>query len=299
MEVQYEDPADSRPKPLLGFKKTSLTPPILLACRESFQVAREHYTPAFSTLGCIAETYFNFDLDILFIDSESFFRRTRSFTVGLGQVPSKDLRKVKNLAVTPPAPLYEMDWEEWVNDVLGTFGNVRHLSVVAKPFDPLLSPAIDQPGTVLVFKRFAEIKPATYLESDGSTRFFEDVVYDFGVFSYSSLEIARRRWDKRIERRRQRGRDKGQSCWKIPEIDYMVVLTSAKSSELEQSLEGISDGSEDDSYTPDLQQEVYGLTDCDSDDTDSTTRESDSDEDDDDGNNAESSGLDSDPDSEI
>jgi hypothetical protein len=50
-----------------GFKSES-TIPLLYVCRESYGVASKLYSPAFGTESARPQTYFNFDLDTLYLD---------------------------------------------------------------------------------------------------------------------------------------------------------------------------------------------------------------------------------------
>lgn len=97
-------PYQERPQKLYGYYSES-TPGVLLACKESFEVASKVYSPAFASLGALPQTYFNFDLDTLYLDANSL-KNSLQDTFNLEwllplqeDLSLVDLRKVRNLAI--------------------------------------------------------------------------------------------------------------------------------------------------------------------------------------------------------
>jgi hypothetical protein len=69
----YSDYLLGVPDFLHAFRANQATPVVLSACRESNAVASHFYTRAFSSLGAIAETYFDFRNDVLYISTLILF----------------------------------------------------------------------------------------------------------------------------------------------------------------------------------------------------------------------------------
>jgi 2EXR family len=112
-EDTFEDPDQEfdigdgmdRPMKLWGFSSECPTPAVLLACRESRDVALKDYQPLFSSLGALPQVYFDPLRDTLFIDHETFMgdydglpRLIRTFLL------PNDLSVVRKLAVEGLGP---------------------------------------------------------------------------------------------------------------------------------------------------------------------------------------------------
>lgn len=61
-----------REEPIVGIESPCCIPNVLLACRESWKIASRYYHRAFASKGTFAQTYFNFDRDILYIRHLNF-----------------------------------------------------------------------------------------------------------------------------------------------------------------------------------------------------------------------------------
>jgi hypothetical protein len=74
---------NERPNRLKGFWSESETPAVLLVCKESFTVASRFYTRAFGRTGALAQTYFDFHRDTLYVDDD-FVPWTKLKVLSLG-----------------------------------------------------------------------------------------------------------------------------------------------------------------------------------------------------------------------
>ena len=132
-----------------GIKSDCTTPTILFACRESFQVASQFYSPAFSCrvgrFKSIPQTYFDFRRDTLYIDNRIYERQFTDagiFEIGLQALWNRqELAKVQNLALG--ANVYDLrdgdddgdddgDLASWLAKTLGYFSKVKNLTIVVE-----------------------------------------------------------------------------------------------------------------------------------------------------------------------
>lgn len=130
------------------------TPAILLACKESYNVASKLYQRTFACRGSIPETYFNFETDTLCLDWYTFKMYFAGFTTGFsndaaglqawycfGPNDLKDLSKVERLAVRtnsrehPELLWYAEDIEEDIANLMRVFQGVKVLSIIAPSFE--------------------------------------------------------------------------------------------------------------------------------------------------------------------
>jgi hypothetical protein len=102
-----------------------------LACRESFSVASKFYTRSFSSFGALPQVYFNFQLDTLHIDDDSFceYFDDEIFEGILDYMCPDELAKIENLSLSERI-LQCFDQEEYLCDILSRLGNVRNLFLV-------------------------------------------------------------------------------------------------------------------------------------------------------------------------
>ena len=127
---------DEGPDPVETFRTRSI-PPLFSVCRESYSVAIEKiYTKSFASDYALPATWFNFELDILYLDRQ----RTSEYNDD-GEIIdvfsnfddtdiSADIKKVQNLAMYIPQALVEFPAGELINETLSHFGNVRDLVLV-------------------------------------------------------------------------------------------------------------------------------------------------------------------------
>jgi len=119
------------PYPPWGLRTRSI-PPLFSVCRESYLVAKEKiYTKSFGTEYRIPTTWFNFELDTLYLDWGYYVNSDGD--VNFDFFPEdfgEDVKKVQNLAIHSGEYPGGILTSEWINAVLGYFGNVRNLTLV-------------------------------------------------------------------------------------------------------------------------------------------------------------------------
>jgi hypothetical protein len=115
-------------------------------------VAKEKiYTKSFGTDYGFPTTWFNFELDTLYLDWGYHLNSNgdvifKFFLEDFGE----DVKKVQNLAIHSgeyPAGILA---SEWINAVLGYFGNVRNLTMVSPQYE-------DDDGADLVFLEWSDV----------------------------------------------------------------------------------------------------------------------------------------------
>ncbi|KAH7370816.1 hypothetical protein BKA65DRAFT_590081 [Rhexocercosporidium sp. MPI-PUGE-AT-0058] len=118
----------------MGFDTDVPIPGLLLACRESFQVASKVYTKSFSALGSIAQTYFNFKADTLYLDIHTEAPTAKSILQDvLPYMCQDELAKVENLAVNRNLVTETMSGcENYFACILYFFRNVKTVYLVSE-----------------------------------------------------------------------------------------------------------------------------------------------------------------------
>lgn len=111
---------------------------MLFACRESYCVASKVYSPCFSSLGALHQTFFNYELDTLYLDADSFpeDRLYLHFYQGLERLLEDECAKFQNLAFHinlfhwygPGVNLYNRVSDLWA--LLAFFGNVKEVLIL-------------------------------------------------------------------------------------------------------------------------------------------------------------------------
>ncbi|KAK0122406.1 hypothetical protein ONS95_010645 [Cadophora gregata] len=119
---------------MMGFDTDVPTPSLLLACRESYQVASKVYTKSFSALGSIAQTYFNFKTDTLYLDVQTETPTTESILQDvLPYMCQDELAEVENLAVNRNLLTETMgSYENYLACILYYFKNVKTVYLVSE-----------------------------------------------------------------------------------------------------------------------------------------------------------------------
>lgn len=128
---------------LWSFKPYCPAPALLFINEESISVARKHYQLAFScenesNIDCSeagsAQTWFDFERDILYLSPSSFSDKWSPVGTGRGlnDMPDSDLRQVKHLALATSWNAGEEDYamEAWVAEILGVLGGVENLYII-------------------------------------------------------------------------------------------------------------------------------------------------------------------------
>ncbi|KAH6717666.1 hypothetical protein BKA61DRAFT_716019 [Leptodontidium sp. MPI-SDFR-AT-0119] len=118
----------------MGFDTDVPIPALLLACRESFHAASKVYTKSFSALGSIAQTYFNFKTDTLYLDIHTEAPTAESILQDvLPYMCLDELAKVERLAVNRNLLTETMgSYENYFACILYFFRNVKTVYLVSE-----------------------------------------------------------------------------------------------------------------------------------------------------------------------
>jgi len=121
---------NSGPRELFGFTSPCTPPALLSVCRESYCVATRYYKRSFGTASSFPETWFDFDLDTLYLDMGVFEQGRRYNPSHL----SCDAWLVKNLAVFSRPFLFNRtrSWESYLAAVISSFPRVKGFVHVAR-----------------------------------------------------------------------------------------------------------------------------------------------------------------------
>jgi hypothetical protein len=130
LDARIEDIRE-RFQPLTGLCSDCPIPSLLLACRESFSVASKVYTRSFSSLGAVAQIYFNFELDTLHIDEDSYceYFCDDVFDGILDYICPDELAKIENLSLHESV-VEGFDQEGYLCDIVSRLGNVQNVYIV-------------------------------------------------------------------------------------------------------------------------------------------------------------------------
>lgn len=152
--------------PMTGFLSELPIPPIVLACKESHEVASRFYTACFSSMGSFAQTYFSFEHDTLLLDEDTYSDclDEDKFDLLLPCFCKDELAKVQNLAVS--ASMVEEGFtahrESLICDVLAVFGNVTSFTLVNYDYTPMYGGALVDPVNI-VFVDHEDFRRELYL----------------------------------------------------------------------------------------------------------------------------------------
>lgn len=118
----------------MGFDTDVPIPGLLLACRESYQVASKVYTKSFSALGSIAQTYFNFKTDTLYLDIHTEAPTAESILQDvLPYMCQDELASVEKLAINRNLLTETMgSYENYLACILYYFKNVKTVFMVSE-----------------------------------------------------------------------------------------------------------------------------------------------------------------------
>lgn len=118
---------------MMGFDTGVPIPSLLLACHESFRVASKVYTKSFSALGSIAQTYFNFELDTLYLDLRTEAAGVEAIVQDvLPYMCQDELAKVEKLAINRDLLTETMgSFENYLACILFFFSNVKTVYLIS------------------------------------------------------------------------------------------------------------------------------------------------------------------------
>jgi len=128
---------------LAGVVSNSI-PPLLLACREAFDIATQHYERIFTCFGAFPQTYFNFQLDTLYIRYDTFDIHRKQDMDGIlesvnglfGIQDVENFRKVEKLAVLldPITANDPINFYRWWDEFQICFAGIKDLYLVVQHF---------------------------------------------------------------------------------------------------------------------------------------------------------------------
>jgi len=130
--IYFKRPDLGPGKPCQGFFSPCPAPQLLFVCKESFEVMEHFYERTFGSESAFPETWFNFDVDTLYVDWGGVETGGISFRPeDFGDVAAK----VKHLAVLHTGPNYirrGLTHEQWLSYILFEFCNLHTLTLVHK-----------------------------------------------------------------------------------------------------------------------------------------------------------------------
>jgi len=127
------------PETLWGFRTKSPAPVVLFVCRESHEVGAKVYTRCFPSLGGCPTIWFNYQLDTLYLNLDSFSERivipdgARMSVNGLDHFNPEELAKVENLCFyLENLGSAAKNYGRWLACLLGSFGGVKSFHAITK-----------------------------------------------------------------------------------------------------------------------------------------------------------------------
>jgi hypothetical protein len=200
-------------------------------CKESFEAMKHSYERAFGSEAAFPETWFNFDLDTLYVDWGGVE------TGGISFRPEDVAAKVKHLAVLHTGPNY-VRWglthEQWLSYIFFEFCNLQTLTLVHKRH-------VFGRRKQLVFMKPTDLIGWFYdSHTVGTIRGCTDVdvaelerergLVFTGFFKCRGSNHPTDQHDKRFEERREGRMKAGMQPWNIPKIERKII-TSPKCKE--------------------------------------------------------------------
>jgi hypothetical protein len=132
-QMETEAAENSTPKPKWGITSDCPTPPLLLACYTSYEIASKHYQKAFKLDGRqnLRETYFDFERDILYLTGMAFQKHEPCPFLNLKYLNKiTDLSKVQNLAILVSEGRSTWHLKKYLYYLLNFFSGIQHLTLV-------------------------------------------------------------------------------------------------------------------------------------------------------------------------
>jgi len=226
-------------------------PSVLLASRESRLVALKFYVLSFGFGQKVPGTYFNFNIDILYLRADMLFPTINGydcwddFTDSLRDMgPNIDVRQIQNVAIFLDLGYpFEQDCYN-LAQILGWFGNIQHLTVVVGYF----CGEDDDKGDILLIEPIDVAKTChnyeTFLNSSTREEILEvPLAVDF---------ISPNKFEGTLQSIRQVNRDINQEIQHededfryvtlgdvpVPQIEYKSTITRGLKSYLDSLREG-------------------------------------------------------------
>ncbi|CZT07097.1 uncharacterized protein RAG0_12673 [Rhynchosporium agropyri] len=125
---------------LFGLSSDSPTPPMTFVCWESYRVVSRYYTKAFACMGSSPGTYFDFDVDTLYIHDARFafhinyIRNLENILDGLTGVfkitDVENAARVQKLAIAITGCPRDRELKDLIDGLLEVFGGVKEISLI-------------------------------------------------------------------------------------------------------------------------------------------------------------------------
>jgi hypothetical protein len=234
-------------KRLVGFKSISELLHMALACKDAFDVVSKNYPLAFNCFGSFAQTFFNFELDTLYIRNENIqcFNdglETMFYTgiCGHDVIGSKDdMQKVERLALELEVDadgelylLYFSGLSEWIVYIMHYFPSLKTLTFVVGHYESdTIGASKDESIISLIDPIDVDEAIDSYNNYDSEPGDFgmlpDELVHPYNVDAYDldfevvEVEGLFEHW--------------GMDVSMVPKIEFKVAITKERKDELDWS----------------------------------------------------------------
>jgi hypothetical protein len=201
-----------------AFRSQSPAPPLLFACRESFEVASQFYAKAFGTWDGIPETWFCFERDILVLD----WGWEDGMHYDLEDFSDDDLKSVRKLAFFYPNDRYtpsdvmQLEYEEWLAQCLEGFCNLETLYFTTWPDQRRMT---DRSNLALLDLRAIAFQKYVFSQEynpEEEAKFIDDC---------RALEDMLKVDKERLNHFREEWTTAGSLAWNIPKFKHTLIRT--------------------------------------------------------------------------
>ncbi|ESZ94339.1 hypothetical protein SBOR_5283 [Sclerotinia borealis F-4128] len=214
-----------------GFTSAAVPPPLLTVCRESHDVAIKNYTRAFPSVGAFAETYFDYERDVLYL-SATYIQYEVAHVGDCHVMARSEACKVQNLAIRMSFQV-EFPGNFIIPMLLRLFCNVKSLTILIEDCQTDVyenGMTQEQRRSELVLFEPIEIGQALLMFEAAETQFSD--IYK-GLLCESeerdSLDVDM----GYLERKRLEDIKKG-SVWNLPKIQWKILTTATFKTNFEQ-----------------------------------------------------------------
>jgi hypothetical protein len=243
-------PGRNCPDTFYGYFSESETPAVLLACKESRNVASDVYTRAFSLPGFLPHTYFDFHVDTLYLTPLTVpelrcFRMKEQFTNDIKRgVEFSDLARVEHLALEWNGCLvYPTNTDAgilviWLYALHQLFPNLKSLTIAPEHYTHRLGYPHFISSTIRLAEDCRNLKwvstskdPSTnearingYLIDPSICQPYPDLYGTHPIYQQEVIDRAARIWEENYP-----------NCqWRFPNIEQKIMMTEATERQLLQ-----------------------------------------------------------------